>query len=76
MSPSHVESIGSREKRSFINGDTLAFENETSYFFVKVNIPVLPTVSAKVTFTNFERKDDLKDDLFVIPPSYMLDPNR
>jgi hypothetical protein len=41
-----------------------------------VNVPVLPTVSAKVTFCNFEWKDDLPDELFVIPDSYTLDPER
>jgi len=45
-------------------------------FPMQVNIPVLPTVSAKVTFTNFERRDDIKDDLFSIPSTYKLDPNR
>ena len=41
-----------------------------------MNVPVLPTVSAKVTFCNFEWRDDRSDELFLIPDSYILDPNR
>ena len=43
---------------------------------IKVEIPVLPTVSAKVSFTNFEMKDDISSSLFKIPKSFVHDPNR
>ena len=42
----------------------------------QVEIPVLPTVAAKVTFTNFQMKDDLASSLFKIPKQYNHDPNR
>jgi len=45
-------------------------------FPVQIDIPVLPTVSAKVTFTNFQVKDDLDNSLFTIPKHFVLDPNR
>jgi hypothetical protein len=45
-----------------------------------VNIPVLPTVSAKVTFTDFkwsaEGDPALENARYEIPQSYNLDPNR
>jgi len=45
-------------------------------FPLQVEIPVLPTVAAKVTFTNFQMKDDLASSLFKIPKQYNHDPNR
>lgn len=49
-------------------------------FPVKVDIPVLPTVSARVTFHDFEWKNDadnqLSDDLFNVPNDYTEDPSR
>lgn len=45
-------------------------------FPVKVDIPVLPTVTAKVTFQKFEFRDDINADMFKIPDDYMEDPQR
>jgi len=45
-------------------------------FPIQVNIPVLPTVSAKVTFTDFKWRDDLGDELFTIPDDFREDPYR
>jgi len=49
-------------------------------FPVKVDIPVLPTVSARVTFHDFEWKENadnrLSDDLFSVPTGYTEDPSR
>jgi len=49
-------------------------------FPIQVNIPVLPTVSAKVTFTDFKWSEPgdpaLENDRYEIPKSYSLDPNR
>ncbi|XP_033737390.1 ankyrin repeat domain-containing protein 13C-like isoform X2 [Pecten maximus] len=45
-------------------------------FPVKIEIPVFPTVTAKVTFNSFEWKEDLPDRLFYIPPEYIEDPKR
>jgi len=49
-------------------------------FPIQVNIPVLPTVSAKVTFTDFQwtGSEQEKEDphRFNIPPGYTLDPLR
>ena len=59
-------------------------------FPVKVDIPVLPTVSARVTFQDFAWKNKdgssnssanastptLSDSLFEIPPDYKEDPTR
>ncbi|XP_064605134.1 ankyrin repeat domain-containing protein 13C-A-like [Liolophura sinensis] len=45
-------------------------------FPVKIEIPVFPTVTAKVTFNEFEWKDDLPAAMFLIPRSFREDPNR
>ncbi|KAL4235952.1 Ankyrin repeat domain-containing protein 13C [Mactra antiquata] len=45
-------------------------------FPVKLEIPVFPTVTAKVTFTLFQWRDDLHDSKFVIPNGYREDPTR
>ncbi|XP_071116878.1 ankyrin repeat domain-containing protein 13C-like [Haliotis cracherodii] len=45
-------------------------------FPVKIEIPVFPTVTAKVTFTMFEWQEELPEELFIIPSDYREDPNR
>ncbi|XP_040564191.1 ankyrin repeat domain-containing protein 13C [Lepeophtheirus salmonis] len=45
-------------------------------FPVKVDVPVLPTVSARVTFQDFRWEDKLDENLFEIPKSYNEDPTR
>jgi len=48
-------------------------------FPIQVNIPVLPTVSAKVTFTDFnwaEGEVSLPESKFQVPQAYTLDPYR
>uniref|UniRef100_A0A182UK95 Ankyrin repeat domain-containing protein n=1 Tax=Anopheles melas TaxID=34690 RepID=A0A182UK95_9DIPT len=47
-----------------------------SGFPVKIDIPILPTVSAKITFQKFEFRDDISPDLFVIPEDYKEDTMR
>ncbi|KAL4705004.1 hypothetical protein ACJJTC_009792 [Scirpophaga incertulas] len=43
---------------------------------VKIDIPILPTVSAKITFEKFDFCDNLSPNLFIIPDDYMEDPQR
>uniref|UniRef100_A0A1I7Z3Z2 ANK_REP_REGION domain-containing protein n=1 Tax=Steinernema glaseri TaxID=37863 RepID=A0A1I7Z3Z2_9BILA len=45
-------------------------------FPVKLEIPLLPTISAKVTFQKFVFRDDLTFKMFRIPKSYREDSNR
>ena len=49
-------------------------------FPIQVNIPVLPTVSAKITFTEFQWSSPgdlaMENARYEIPQSYHLDPNR
>lgn len=45
-------------------------------FPVKLDIPLVPTVSAKITFQDFEFRSDLKDELFEIPSNYTEDESR
>lgn len=45
-------------------------------FPVKLDIPVLPTVSAKITFQEFHFRQDVPEDLFRVPDDYIEDPNR
>jgi hypothetical protein len=48
-------------------------------FPVKVDIPVLPTVSARVTFHDFAWKNEdspIDESLFAIPEGYEEDPSR
>ncbi|KAF5284253.1 hypothetical protein FQR65_LT00253 [Abscondita terminalis] len=45
-------------------------------FPVKVEIPILPTITAKVTFQHFEFRNGMKNDLFTTPKGYVEDPTR
>ncbi|XP_077981343.1 ankyrin repeat domain-containing protein 13C-like [Glandiceps talaboti] len=45
-------------------------------FPVKIDIPVLPTISAKITFQEFQNDHDIPSSLFYIPRNYKEDPNR
>lgn len=45
-------------------------------FPVKIDIPILPTVSAKITFQEFAFRDDIPDSHFEVPLGYAEDPNR
>jgi hypothetical protein len=45
-------------------------------FPVKIEIPILPTITAKVTFQKFAFRDDLPDKYFSIPSDYEEKPNR
>ncbi|VDK78296.1 unnamed protein product [Onchocerca ochengi] len=45
-------------------------------FPVRVEIPILPTISAKVTFQKFMFRNDLTSKMFKIPKSYREDANR
>lgn len=40
------------------------------------DIPILPTVTAKITFQEFEFKNDIPQSLFEIPDDYIEDPTR
>ncbi|CAG0896150.1 unnamed protein product [Darwinula stevensoni] len=44
-------------------------------FPVKLDIPVLPTIAAQVTFREFQFRKDIPDSLFVIPSDYSEDSN-
>lgn len=45
-------------------------------FPVKVEIPILPTVTAKITFQQFEFRNDIAKELFAKPKDYTEDPTR
>lgn len=45
-------------------------------FPVKLDIPILPTVTAKVTFQDFAFRSDINPELFQIPSDYFDDPFR
>lgn len=45
-------------------------------FPVKIDIPILPTVTAKITFQDFQFRNDINASLFEIPEDYIEDPNR
>ncbi|VDK75316.1 unnamed protein product [Litomosoides sigmodontis] len=45
-------------------------------FPVRVEIPILPTISAKVTFQKFMFRNDLTPKMFRVPKSYQEDANR
>lgn len=47
-----------------------------SGFPVKIDIPILPTVTAKVTFQDFAFRNDINPELFQIPTDYFEDPCR
>ncbi|KAF4523581.1 hypothetical protein B566_EDAN014329 [Ephemera danica] len=45
-------------------------------FPVKIDIPILHTVTAKITFQEFAFRSDIPRELFEIPPDYEEDPTR
>lgn len=45
-------------------------------FPVKIDIPILPTVTAKITFQEFAFCNNIDPKLFQIPPDYIEDPMR
>lgn len=45
-------------------------------FPVKIDIPILPTVTAKITFQKFEFQDEIAANLFEIPADYVEDSMR
>lgn len=45
-------------------------------FPVKIDIPILPTVTARITFQDFEFRDNIDEALFEIPANYVEDRNR
>ncbi|XP_053205259.1 ankyrin repeat domain-containing protein 13C-like [Panonychus citri] len=45
-------------------------------FPVKLDIPIPPFVTARITFQDFQFDDNLADDLFEVPSDYADDPNR
>ncbi|KAG4071079.1 hypothetical protein HA402_002751 [Bradysia odoriphaga] len=47
-----------------------------SGFPVKIDIPILPTVSAKITFQKFEFRDNISPELFEVPQHFTEDSMR
>ncbi|GBP46360.1 Ankyrin repeat domain-containing protein 13C [Eumeta japonica] len=45
-------------------------------FPVRIDIPILPTVTAKITFQKFEFRANIPPSLFIIPSDYNEDPQR
>ncbi|RXG55029.1 Ankyrin repeat domain-containing protein 13C [Armadillidium vulgare] len=45
-------------------------------FPVKIDIPILPTVSAKITFQEFEFRESIQNEYFEVPSDYIEDNNR
>ncbi|XP_071800336.1 ankyrin repeat domain-containing protein 13C-like isoform X2 [Asterias amurensis] len=47
-----------------------------SGFPVKIDVPVLPTITARVTFQDFQYRDNIASSLFRIPRDYTQDSSR
>uniref|UniRef100_A0AC35U868 ANK_REP_REGION domain-containing protein n=1 Tax=Rhabditophanes sp. KR3021 TaxID=114890 RepID=A0AC35U868_9BILA len=45
-------------------------------FPVHIELPLLPTISANISFKNFQFRNDLIDSMFCIPKNYREDPTR
>ncbi|XP_011494035.1 PREDICTED: ankyrin repeat domain-containing protein 13C [Ceratosolen solmsi marchali] len=45
-------------------------------FPVKIDIPILPTIAAKITFQEFAFKNEMNPELFRVPSDYCEDPTR
>lgn len=45
-------------------------------FPISIHIPIIPTVSAKITFQDFEFRSNIPEELFEIPDDYTLDETR
>lgn len=51
---------------------------KSTYHFIKIisDIPILPTVTACITFQDFQFNVEIPDSDFEIPSDYLEDPNR
>lgn len=47
-----------------------------SGFPVKIDIPILPTVTAKITFQEFEFRENIPKEMFLTPSHYVENPSR
>lgn len=45
-------------------------------FPISVHLPIVPTVSARLTFQHFEFRNNISRELFEIPSDYVLDESR
>lgn len=45
-------------------------------FPISVHIPIIPTVSAKITFQDFEFRNNIPEEYFEVPDDYTLDESR
>lgn len=54
----------------------LVLSLKLNFVFYLPDIPILPTVSAKITFQEFAFRDDIPDSHFEVPLGYAEDPNR
>nr|CAD7455552.1 unnamed protein product [Timema tahoe] len=50
--------------------------SKTAFIWRATDIPILPTVTAKITFQEFAFRNDVKPELFEIPKNYVEDPTR
>lgn len=57
-----------------VNADSVAIMWICVWFVL--DIPILPTVTAKITFQEFAFRNDIKAELFEIPSRYIEDPTR
>ncbi|KAG8248501.1 Ankyrin repeat domain-containing protein 13C [Homalodisca vitripennis] len=56
--------------------DRRALHRRGITFFYGKDIPILPTVTAKITFQEFAFRNDIRPELFEIPSHYVEDPTR
>ena len=50
----------------------ISLDYSNLYFNMLTEVPVLPTIVARITFQDFEWNDNLEDSLFVLPPGYKV----
>lgn len=49
---------------------------DVKILFTSLDIPIMPAITAKITFQEFAFRSDIKPQLFEIPPHFIEDPTR
>lgn len=54
----------------------LSLSKKVSQLSYLTDIPILPTITTRVSFQEFQFREDIPDNLFQIPKDYTENPNR
>jgi hypothetical protein len=63
-------------KSVFIENQLIIYKRIDLILEFSIELPILPTVTARITFQSFQLDDNIPDSLFEIPSDFSEDPNR